>query len=373
MFQINFWLRNWFDFSSYPRSTTYFHLFSRSEIHNTLRSQHGGHEQNSSPNTTNHELSLNDSCSGNGTFSNGTLRRHGATSGSNSQTHTLTKTNPYRHKVLTNGSFLNLNLNLNQQDVVGPLHSSGSDDVSNSSRPTTSTEDTNSDSGNETHGIKHSSNSNSNSNHHIQNHQQNLRRSKSSNNNHHKRFAYQNPPDLLPPPDGFDNSIIQQQQQHLQQQLQQQEAAPYTIDTGTAKAIIDTYSGHLFSRSTNYHSFRGTNKGNSTQQSNSSSQIGDNRDVRSKTRFPSSAVETLFTRDPTNFEQDSLDNSANNYYADQRNMTVVVPPNSSNVNKPNNTNTAPRVKTRTESVVWRSACSVLIIMKNHIIWAGTLE
>ena len=279
------------------------------------------------------------------------MRRHGATSGSNSQTHTLTKTNPYRHKVLTNGSFLNLNLNLNQQDVVGPLHSSGSDDVSNSSRPTTSTEDTNSDSGNETHGIKHSSNSNSNSNHHIQNHQQNLRRSKSSNNNHHKRFAYQNPPDLLPPPDGFDNSIIQQQQQHLQQQLQQQEAAPYTIDTGTAKAIIDTYSGHLFSRSTNYHSFgRGAKKGSSSAgvALTAANTVNNNT---SKSKYPSSVVENLFTRDPTNFEQDSLDNSANNYYADQRNMTVVVPPNSSNVNKPNNTNTAPRVKTRTESVV----------------------
>ena len=89
-------------------------FFSRSEMHNTLRSGH--HEQNS-PNTTNHELSLNDS-------TNGTLRRTG---GTNSQTHTLTKTNPYRHKVLTNGSFLNLNL----KDVVGPLHSSGSDDASN--------------------------------------------------------------------------------------------------------------------------------------------------------------------------------------------------------------------------------------------------
>ena len=94
-------------------------------MHNTLRpgSQHGGHEQNGSPNTTNHELSLNDSST------NGTLRRTDRLTGggSNSQTHTLTKTNPYRHKVLTNGSFLNLNL----KDVVGPLHSSGSDDASN--------------------------------------------------------------------------------------------------------------------------------------------------------------------------------------------------------------------------------------------------
>ena len=130
-------------------------------------------------------------------------------------------------------------------------------------------------------------------------------------------------------------------------QLQQQEAAaPYTIDTGTAKAIIDTYSGHLFSRSTNYHSFgKGARKGVPVAAANT---VNNNT---SKSKYPSSVVENLFTRDPTNFEQDSLDNSANNYYADQRNMTVVVPPNSSNVNKPNNTNTAPRVKTRTESVV----------------------
>ena len=147
------------------------------------------------------------------------------------------------------------------------------------------------------------------------------------------------------------NAQQQQQQQHLQQQLQQQEAAPYTIDTGTAKAIIDTYSGHLFSRSTNYHSFgRGAKKGSSSAGVALAAANTVNNNT-SKSKYPSSVVENLFTRDPTNFEQDSLDNSANNYYADQRNMTVVVPPNSSNVNKPNNTNTAPRVKTRTESVV----------------------
>ena len=186
-----------------------------------------------------HELSLNES--------SGTLRR----TGNSSNTHTLTKTNPYRHKVLTNGSFLNLNI----KDVVGPLASSGSDDASNSSRPTTSTEDTNSDSGNE---------------------QKVLKRTKSSS------VRFNNPPDLLPPPDGFDQ---------------------YPIDTTTAKAIIDTYSGHLFSRSTNYYSFRGSKN----------------------------PVEALFSRDPHNFEQDSLD---------QQNHVVVV-----------NSNTAPRVKTRTESVV----------------------
>lgn len=248
-------------------------------MHNTLRSDHcgpihgSGGRNNGSPNTS-HELSLNDS--------NGTLKRNG---GTHSNTHTLTKTNPYRHKVLTNGSFLNLNL----KDVVGPLASTGSDDASNSSRPTTSTEDTNSDSGNE-------------------NHAKQLRRSKSS---QASRFAA---PDLLPPPDGFDNS-------------------QYPIDTSTAKAIIDTYSGHLFSRSTNYYSFRGT----------------------TEKKYPSSAVETLFTRDPTNFEHDSLEDSnrAGNYY-DRHTVVVKGPPNNNTATaavKANNNNTAPRVKTRTESVV----------------------
>lgn len=206
-----------------------------------------------SPNTTGspHELSLDST--------HGTLRRNGT----HSNTHTLTKTNPYRHKVLTNGSFLNLNL----KDVVGPLVSSGSDDASNSSRPTTSTEDTNSDTGSHEKVVKRS-----------------------------KTLPKSNPPDLLPPPDGFDGNTNYQ----------------HPIDTTTAKAIIDTYSGHLFSRSTNYFSFRG-HPNNAPQQ-----------------RHPTSAVETLFTRDPTNFEQDSLDNS---YY---KQCTVVVPP---------------RVKTRTESVV----------------------
>ncbi len=54
----------------------------------------------------------------------------GGNTGTMTKQHTLTKTNPYRHKVLTNGSFLNL------KDL--PAASSSSDD---SSRPTTSTED----------------------------------------------------------------------------------------------------------------------------------------------------------------------------------------------------------------------------------------
>ena len=121
-----------------------------------------------------------------------------------------------------------------------------------------------------------------------------------------------NQPDLLPPPDGFDNTMPKQ--------------SPYPIDTNTAKAIIDTYSGHLFSRSTNYYSFR-DNSGNV---------------------HPSSAVEKLFTRDPTNMDQDSLDHhhhnsSPSNYYQ----HSVLVPPNSANSTVAG----GPRVKTRTESVV----------------------
>ena len=83
--------------------------------------------------------------------------------------------------MLTNGSFLNLNLK------EGPLASSGSDDASNSSRPTTSTEDPNSDS---------------------ENNKINLRRTKSS-------MQHRNQPDLLPPPDGFDNTVPRHQQQQV--------------------------------------------------------------------------------------------------------------------------------------------------------------
>ena len=130
-----------------------------------------------SPNTTAHEISLD-----------GTLSK---------RNHTLTKTNPYRHKVLTNGSFLNLKdiPNNNNNAAANPISSVSSDD--NSSRPTTSTTDPDSTS-------EHSDlNSRSYSN---------LKRSNTS----------VNP---SPPVD-------------------------------TARAIIDTYTGNLFSRSTNYYSFR---------------------------------------------------------------------------------------------------------------------
>ncbi len=90
--------------------------------------------------------------------------------------HAVTKTNPYRHKVLTNGSFLNL------KDAT-------EDGGSSSSRPTTSTEDNNSSQSSESE-----------------------------------------PADCL-----------------LNVRTLPQPQRPLIIDTSTARAIIDTYSGNLFS------------------------------------------------------------------------------------------------------------------------------
>ena len=88
------------------------------------RSDSNGH----SPNTTAHDLSMEQG---------GTLRKH----------HTLTKTNPYRHKVLTNGSFLNLNTAATSPSAVANVVTPGGansvmSSEDGSSRPTTSTEDT---------------------------------------------------------------------------------------------------------------------------------------------------------------------------------------------------------------------------------------
>ena len=141
----------------------------------------------------------------------GTLRRNPNSSG----THTLTKTNPYRHKVLTNGSFLNL------KDQPHQIHSD--DGGSNSSRPTTSTEDNHSEASSGSDQQKVAS-------------VVTLRRSNTS-----KSFVerYGDSNVVLPPPETFGDAPHR-----------------YPIDTNTAKAIIDTYSGNLFSRSTNYYSFR---------------------------------------------------------------------------------------------------------------------
>ena len=168
----------------------------------------------------------------------GTMRR------SHYSSHTLTKagnSGPYRQKVLTNGSFLNLKEsqagNISASSPA-PVTASGSDDGgSNSSRPTTSTEDDRSETA-------------SSGDSHQQQQQQprvasvvNLKRSNT--------LLYQQQTPLqpaaetsvvLPPPETFgDNG----------------HGGAYPIDTSTARAIIDTYSGNLFSRSTNYFSFRG--------------------------------------------------------------------------------------------------------------------
>jgi len=105
--------------------------------------------------------------------------------------HTLTKTNPYRHKMLTNGSFLNLKdiSNCNVTTVVSSGVSSSSNE--DTSRPTTSTEDNRSSSS-----------------------------QPSSESGEYQR--HQAP--LVASPGGG-----------------------HIIDMSTARAIIDTYSGNLFS------------------------------------------------------------------------------------------------------------------------------
>ena len=121
--------------------------------------------------------------------------------------HTLTKTNPYRHKVLTNGSFLNL------KDLPAASSGSGSS-ADGDSRPTTSTEDSSEGRGGDGGSSQHSADVD-----HFQpadlEQGRRVRRSKSSG--------------------------------HHQQLSMQQQQSPSVLDTSTARAIIDTYSGNLFS------------------------------------------------------------------------------------------------------------------------------
>jgi hypothetical protein len=110
--------------------------------------------------------------------------------------HTLTKTNPYRHKVLTNGSFLNL------KDLPAASSSSSTDE---SSRPTTSTEESSEGGGRDS--SQHSC--------------EDLEDGKTLRIKRSKSALVVAPPPLA--------------------------SASTVIDTSTAKAIIDTYSGNLFS------------------------------------------------------------------------------------------------------------------------------
>ena len=201
-------------------------------------------EAGHSPNTTAHDLSTSNSAD-----LGGTLNRR-----SSSNTHTLTKTNPYRHKVLTNGSFLNLNIKESPTNSSGAVTNSGmvsssgvssggSDNGSNSSRPTTSTEDNHSESESSNKGIAIVNTASVVS----------LRRSNTtlSTSNRHLTPAEET---VLPPPDAFSN--VNSNGVNNRGKMNYSTIGRYPIDTSTAKAIIDTYSGNLFSRSNNYLSFR---------------------------------------------------------------------------------------------------------------------
>ena len=123
--------------------------------------------------------------------------------------HTLTKTNPYRHKVLTNGSFLNL------KDLPAASSGSSAAGSGDDSRPTTSTEDSSEgrgDGGSSQHSSDDHANLSRNFETDLEQSRARVKRSRSS--GHH--------------------------------QLQHQQS-PSVLDTSTARAIIDTYSGNLFS------------------------------------------------------------------------------------------------------------------------------
>jgi len=150
------------------------------------RSVADGGAGNTSPNTTSHDLSLDHQQQ-----APATLPRSGKHANGNN--HTLTKTNPYRHKVLTNGSFLNLKDIPNGGGNVAVSSGVSSSSNEDSSRPTTSTEDNRSSSS----------------------------QPGSESGEYQQQQRY--PPSVASPNGG------------------------QVIDTSTARAIIDTYSGNLFS------------------------------------------------------------------------------------------------------------------------------
>ena len=204
-------------------------------------------EAGHSPNTTAHDLSMSNSAE-----LGGTLNRR-----TSSNTHTLTKTNPYRHKVLTNGSFLNLNIKespINSNGVVANsglvsssgVSSGGSDNGSNSSRPTTSTEDNNSESESSNKGLNGVNTASVIT----------LRRSNTTLSSPNRNILPAAEETVLPPPDAFGNGNGNINNNNNRGKVNYSTIGRYPIDTSTAKAIIDTYSGNLFSRSSNYLSFR---------------------------------------------------------------------------------------------------------------------
>ena len=154
---------------------------STSNLNNNGGSKNGGSGWDTLPRSHSTSSFINNNLGGDvgsGEYPDmGTLRRVGP--GGTSGTHTLTKTNPYRHKVLTNGSFLNLNMkDKNHSDDGG----------SNSSRPTTSTEDNHSETSSDHKGHQPINTASVVS----------LKRSNTS-----KSFAERYGEHVLPPPDTF--------------------------------------------------------------------------------------------------------------------------------------------------------------------------
>ena len=126
------------------------------------------------------------------------------------------------------------------------MSSGGSDNGSNSSRPTTSTEDNSSES--------ESCNNNNNKVLSPINTASviSLRRSNTTLPSQRHFSAEET---VLPPPDAFGNPACHGPA-GPRAKASYSTLGRYPIDTSTAKAIIDTYSGNLFSRSSNYFSFR---------------------------------------------------------------------------------------------------------------------
>jgi hypothetical protein len=159
---------------------------------------------------------------------------------------------------LTNGSFLNLNIkesptNTNAVVTTSGLISSsgvssgGSDNGSNSSRPTTSTEDNNSESESSNKGLNAVNTASVIT----------LRRSNTTLSSPTRIVLTGTEETVLPPPDAFGNvNNANNNNNNNRSKVNYSTIGRYPIDTSTAKAIIDTYSGNLFSRSSNYLSFR---------------------------------------------------------------------------------------------------------------------
>jgi hypothetical protein len=126
------------------------------------------------------------------------------------------------------------------------VSSGGSDNGSNSSRPTTSTEDNNSESESSNKGLNAVNTASVIT----------LRRSNTTLSSPTRIVLTGTEETVLPPPDAFGNVNNANNNNNNRSKVNYSTIGRYPIDTSTAKAIIDTYSGNLFSRSSNYLSFR---------------------------------------------------------------------------------------------------------------------